>query len=200
MKIYFVRHGETDMNKNNMFYGWYDADINEKGISQAEDLREAFKDIHIDKIYSSDLTRAAHTAEIIADGRPVEKVSDLREMAYGIWENRTWESMTEEDHKLLKKWRYDWLNLEIPEGETFMGFYNRVTSGLDRIIKENKGKHVLVVSHNGALSAMHCHLTGAGPKGFWNFNSKQGHYSAVWVSDNKLTYDCFNYPVCKKGE
>ena len=71
---------------------------------------------------------------------------------------------------------------------------------LDRIIKENKGKHVLVVSHNGALSAMHCHLTGAGPKGFWNFNSKQGHYSAVWVSEKKLTYDCFNYPVCKKGE
>ena len=36
MKIYFVRHGETDMNARNMFYGWYDADINEKGIAQAE--------------------------------------------------------------------------------------------------------------------------------------------------------------------
>ena len=200
MKLYFVRHGETDMNARNMFYGWYDADINAKGVSQAEELREAFKDIHIDKIYSSDLTRASHTAEIIADGKPFEKVPDLREMAYGIWENRTWESMTESDKELLKKWRYDWLNLEIPGGESFMGFYNRVTSGLDKIIKENKGKHVLVVSHNGALSAMHCHLTGAGPKGFWNFNSKQGHYSAVWVSENKLTYDCFNYPVCKKGE
>ena len=201
MKLYFVRHGETDMNARNMFYGWYDADINEKGISQAEELREAFREIHIDKIYSSDLTRALHTAQIIADGRPVEIVPDLREMAYGIWENRTWESMTESDRELLKKWRYDWTNLEIPEGETFMGFYDRVTSGLDKIIKENKGKHVLIVSHNGALSAMHCHLTGAGPKGFWNFNSKQGHYSAVWVSEKKLTYDCFNYPaVWKKGE
>ena len=56
-----------------MFYGWYDADINEKGVAQAEELKEAFKDIHIDAIYSSDLTRAAHTAEIIADGRPVKK-------------------------------------------------------------------------------------------------------------------------------
>lgn len=198
MKLYFVRHGETDMNARNMFYGWYDADINEKGVSQAEELREAFREIHIDKIYSSDLTRALHTAQIIADGRPVEIVPDLREMAYGIWENRTWESMTESDRELLKKWRYDWTNLEIPEGETFMGFYDRVTSGLDKIIKENKGKHVLIVSHNGALSAMHCHLTGAGPKGFWNFNSKQGHYSAVWVSEKKLTYDCFNYPLCRE--
>lgn len=188
------------MNAKNMFYGWYDADINAKGVAQAEELRDAFREIHIDKIYSSDLKRALHTAQIIADGRPVEIVPDLREMAYGIWENRTWESMTESDHELLKKWRYDWTNLEIPEGETFLGFYDRVTKGLDQIIKENKGKHVLVVSHNGALSAMHCHLTGAGPKGFWNFNSKQGHYSAVWVSEKKLTYDCFNYPVCKKGE
>ena len=97
MKIYFVRHGETDMNKNNMFYGWYDADINEKGVSQAEDLREAFKDIHIDKIYSSDLTRAAHTAEIIADGRSVELVPDLREMAYGICEENLLYQLNDSD-------------------------------------------------------------------------------------------------------
>lgn len=58
MKIYFVRHGETDMNARNMFYGWYDADINEKGIAQAEELRAAFETIHIDAIYSSDLKRA----------------------------------------------------------------------------------------------------------------------------------------------
>jgi hypothetical protein len=47
----------------------------------------------------------------------------------------------------------------------------------------------------GALSAMWCHLTGAGPKGFWKFNSKQGHYSAVLVSDKKTTVDCINYPA-----
>jgi len=196
MKLYFVRHGETDMNARNMFYGWYDADINAKGISQAEELRDAFRDIPIDAIYSSDLKRALHTAQIIAEGRPIETMPEIRELYYGAWENRTWEEMTEEDRIILKQWRTDWEGLTMPEGEAFMDFYNRVTGGLDRIIKENKGKHVLVVSHNGALSAMHCHLTGAGPKGFWNFNSKQGHYSAVWVSEKKLTYDCFNYPLC----
>lgn len=72
MKIYFVRHGETDMNARNMFYGWYDADINEKGIAQAEELRAAFETIHIDAIYSSDLKRAYHTAEIIVNGREIQ--------------------------------------------------------------------------------------------------------------------------------
>lgn len=195
MKLYLVRHGETDMNVRNMFYGWTDADINAKGVSQAEELREAFKTIHLDGIYTSDLTRAVHTAEIIADGKEVQKVSDLRELYYGDWENRTWEEMTPEDRVVLKKWETDWLDCVMPNGESFMGFYTRVTTGLDRILKENKSKHILVVSHNGALSAMLCHLTGAGPKGFWKFNSKQGHYSVVWVSDKKITIDCLNYPA-----
>ena len=172
MKIYFVRHGETDMNARNMFYGWYDADINEKGIAQAEELRAAFETIHIDAIYSSDLKRAYHTAEIIANGREVQPVPEIRELYYG-----------------------DWVDRRMPNGEAFMEFYDRVTRGLEQIIKENKSKHVLIVSHNGALSAMHCHLTGAGPKAFWRFNSKQGHYSAVWVSGEKRTYDCMNYPA-----
>lgn len=198
MKLYFVRHGETDMNARNMFYGWTDADINAKGVAQAEELREAFRDIPIDAIYSSDLKRALHTAQIIADGRPVEAISDIRELYYGKWENRTWAEMTEADRAEWKKWNTDWVDCVMPEGEAFLDFYNRVTAGLDRIIRENRGKHVLVVAHNGALSAMHCHLTGAGPKTFWNFNSKQGHYSAVWVSEKKVTYDCINYPLCKE--
>ena len=72
MRLYLVRHGQTDMNKRNMFYGWTDADINETGIQQAEMLRQYFRQIPIDAIYSSDLRRAAHTAEIIADGKDMK--------------------------------------------------------------------------------------------------------------------------------
>ena len=164
MKIYFVRHGETDMNARNMFYGWYDADINEKGIAQAEELRAAFETIHIDAIYSSDLKRAYHTAEIIANGREVQPVPEIRELYYGDWENRTWEEMSEADLEEWHGWLTDWVDRRMPNGEAFMEFYDRVTRGLEQIIKENKSKHVLIVSHNGALSAMHCHLTGAGPR------------------------------------
>ena len=45
-----------------------------KGIAQAEELRAAFETIHIDAIYSSDLKRADHTAEIIANGREIQPV------------------------------------------------------------------------------------------------------------------------------
>ena len=55
MRLYLVRHGQTDMNKRNMFYGWTDADINETGVQQAEQLRQYFRQIPIDAIYSLSL-------------------------------------------------------------------------------------------------------------------------------------------------
>ena len=117
MKIYFVRHGETDMNARNMFYGWYDADINEKGIAQAEELRAAFETIHIDAIYSSDLKRAYHTAEIIANGREIQPVPEIRELYYGDWENRTWEEMSEADLEEWHGWLTDWVDRRMPNGD-----------------------------------------------------------------------------------
>ncbi|MBE6008585.1 MAG: histidine phosphatase family protein, partial [Lachnospiraceae bacterium] len=65
MKIYIVRHGETECNVNNICYGWYDCPINEKGISQAKNLGKFLKTKKIDKIISSDLLRARMTAELI---------------------------------------------------------------------------------------------------------------------------------------
>ena len=49
MRLYLVRHGQTDMNKRNMFYGWTDADINETGVQQAEQLREQIE--YYSKLY-----------------------------------------------------------------------------------------------------------------------------------------------------
>lgn len=43
MRLYLVRHGQTDMNKNQMFYGWTDVDINAEGVRQAKRLREYFR-------------------------------------------------------------------------------------------------------------------------------------------------------------
>lgn len=63
MKIYLVRHGEVDHN----LYGLYnreDEDLNEKGIKQAEELKESIKNIEYDFIISSPLSRARHTANI----------------------------------------------------------------------------------------------------------------------------------------
>ena len=202
MRLYLVRHGQTDMNKRNMFYGWTDTDINETGIQQAEMLRQYFRQIPIDAIYSSDLRRAAHTAEIIALGKdmPVHYDSAFRELYYGDWENQTTEYIEKNFKEELRGWVTDWKGLAMPNGEKFSDFYHRVAAGVDRLVEENRGKNVLLVAHNGALSAMLCHLTGAGMDGFWRFDSKQGHYSSVLISKKWTTIESINHPLCLEEE
>ncbi|MCQ4935907.1 histidine phosphatase family protein [Anaerotignum propionicum] len=196
MKLYLIRHGETDWNLRNMFYGWTDCDINDKGIKQAHKLKDFFNTVTYDKIYSSDLRRAAHTAEIIA-GEKVQVVKNncFRELFFGDWEDKEGSYIKENHGEELKRWIKEWKTSSLPGGEAFLDFYERVTQGLNRVIKDNKGKEIIIVSHNGPMSAMLCHLTGAGPDGFWRFFSEQGCYSSVLVSDAKTTIEKINCPV-----
>ena len=54
-KIYFIRHGESQANAQNVFIGHTDLDLTEKGHKQAQKTAEFLKDVSVDKIYSSDL-------------------------------------------------------------------------------------------------------------------------------------------------
>lgn len=88
MKIYLIRHGETDWNKAGRFQGSADIPLNENGIRLAEVTAEAMQDVPVDMIYSSPLIRARKTAEIMRRNRMVEIVEDdrLREMSFGRFE------------------------------------------------------------------------------------------------------------------
>ena len=66
-KVYLVRHCESQGNKERIFQGQHDADISEKGAKQLQFLAERFRDIKLDKIYASRLTRANKTAQAIAN-------------------------------------------------------------------------------------------------------------------------------------
>ncbi|KXL53075.1 phosphoserine phosphatase 1 [Anaerotignum neopropionicum] len=197
MKVYLVRHGETDWNLRGMFYGWTDCDINEKGIMQAERLKKYFGTISYDKIYASDLLRAAHTAEIIAEDKKIDVLKDscFRELHYGDWEDKEGSYIRENHGEELSRWLKEWKTSAFPGGEAFFDFYQRVTDGLIRVIEENKSKNVIIVSHNGPMSAMLCYLTGVGPDGFWRFFSEQGCYSSAFISEKKITIEKINCPV-----
>ena len=65
MKIYLVRHGQTDWNYQKKIQGQQDVDINEQGIRQAEKLAEILKNVPFEYAVCSPLTRAHHTAEIL---------------------------------------------------------------------------------------------------------------------------------------
>ena len=87
-RIYLIRHGETNGNKLKSIQGCIDLPLNEKGIEQAEKMANYFKDIPLDAIYCSSMTRACRTAEELAKVKGLEyhPMDELREITFGEWE------------------------------------------------------------------------------------------------------------------
>ena len=84
--IYIIRHGKTELNKANVLQGRSNYPLNEEGIEQAKKAAEDLREIHFDHVFSSPLTRAVQTAEIICpDIKPVID-ERLIEMDYGPYE------------------------------------------------------------------------------------------------------------------
>jgi len=87
-KIYILRHGETQWNKEEIFRGRNDIPLNEVGLKQAELASYYFKDKGIERIFSSPLLRAMQTAEAVSKtvGGDIEIVEEFIDINFGIWE------------------------------------------------------------------------------------------------------------------
>ncbi len=198
MKLYLVRHGQTDMNKEKLYYGWTDCPINEQGRKQARTLQRFFQNIKYDKIITSDLKRSIETAEIINNGRkiPFEKRKNFRELHFGSWEGGHYKILKEKYPDEFTKWAKDWKTFTIPEGESFQAFYQRVEKELNCIISQTpEDSTLLIVTHNGVMSVILCVLLGAGFEGFWKFFLEQETYSLVSIRKGNVLMEKLNCPI-----
>lgn len=198
MKIYLVRHGETDYNVNRLYYGWTDCPLNETGIAQAMALKEFFAHIAYDRVLCSDLKRAKETAEYVNEvqKKPLTTDASFRELHFGLWEGKTYGEIKKAYPEEVAQWHKDWISFQMPQGESFHTFYKRTTQGFQKMLAEGNEEETLVlVAHNGVLSALLCYLTGAGEKGFWRFVSRQNAYSLVSVTGGNPLVERINCPV-----
>ncbi len=103
--IYFIRHGQTDWVIEKKLQGKMDIPLNNNGRRQAEEAAKEIATLKIDRIISSDLSRAKETAEIINKRIGVKITFDkrLREENYGEYEGRRVESITAEQWKILNE-------------------------------------------------------------------------------------------------
>ncbi len=185
-EIYLIRHGETDMNIKGVYYGWTDVGLSEKGVMQAEDLADILHDVQFDAVISSSLVRAVETASIVSGYDPDMIIRDdrLRELNFGEWEGIHHRELKEKHREALEKWGSDWKNTAPPGGETFFEIYIRVKSSIEDILKEYKGKKVLIVSHQGTMRIIPIVLLGLTEDAYWSFTAEQGRYSLYEIDDN----------------
>jgi broad specificity phosphatase PhoE len=153
MQIFLVRHGQTNDNIKNLMQGWKDTPLNDTGKAQAYQLIPFFESQHIDVIYSSDLSRAYETANIIASAlkKFVFLDKNLREMYLGFWEGRSWQEIEAEFAYFLGKPENEKNALNIHSGESYIEFQLRSVKIFKKIISNYLDQTILIVTHGGVI-------------------------------------------------
>jgi glucosyl-3-phosphoglycerate phosphatase len=141
------RHGQTDWNLERRFQGQIDVGLNATGLQQAERAARLIAALQPDAIYSSDLARAASTAETLArlTGLPVNLDKDLRERHGGAWEGLT-------DKEIRQFYPGEHQIWSPPEGEPTAVITDRAAEAFERIADSMPGGSLaVVVSHGAAI-------------------------------------------------
>jgi probable phosphoglycerate mutase len=147
-RLVLVRHGETDWNAEGRYQGQSDVPLNATGMAQAKALALRLSGERLDAIYTSDLARAAQTAEALAaeTGAPIHREPRLREIDQGEWEGLLLTEIQARYAEEFRRRRLDPLGTRPPGGET-VGQVREYPSGT-----------VAVVSHGLALALVKVHL------------------------------------------
>ncbi len=151
--LIFVRHGESEGNRLNLFCGQRDYPLSYLGHRQAECtaayLREHYS---IDRIYSSDLIRAVQTAEPVARDTGLTILTDprLREISVGIWEGTPAGYANAAFPELYRAWALG-ENVTPERGESREEMTNRLNAALDDILSDAEARCIAVFSHSGIV-------------------------------------------------
>jgi probable phosphoglycerate mutase len=164
-RLYLVRHGETDENKNQIFQGQHGTALNEAGRAQASRLAARFARERFAALYSSDLPRARETADILgaALGLPPALDADLREIFLGTWQGLSFAQIAAQFPDEWKAWREGAPDLRRGGGETYAELAVRITRAIGRIADAHAGGTALIVSHGAALKTFAGEVLGMSP-------------------------------------
>jgi phosphoserine phosphatase len=120
MRLYLIRHGETDWNRYGFYQGTSDIPLNERGRAQAAALAERLAGVRFDGAYTSPLQRARDTAlTVIGERRvPVVELPELRELSYGLWQGRGSQPRGRCNAGLEWRWKHTPWSVRFPGGES----------------------------------------------------------------------------------
>jgi alpha-ribazole phosphatase/probable phosphoglycerate mutase len=168
LRIYLLRHGQTAWNADgNRYCGRTDIPLTEKGIAQAEMVKEQLKNIVFKVVYSSPLERAFKTAQIAAGGNKVIKDERLIEADFGNWEGKTRAEFIQENESLWNNWVQDATNTKAGgNGESASDVVERVNSFFDDLLQQHENSDILVVAHNAVNRFYMAHKLGMNLKDY----------------------------------
>ena len=209
-RIILVRHGETRQHAEPMFIGQYDVPLSEEGQAQAkaagqEVVKLMAEDVEaqmlgmdkfgkepmpaIERIYCSDLCRAAESADIIAeeinraypqlaeilDGPVrVRRDAGLREISLGAWDGRPIREVAEEYPEEYERRGKDIFSFKMRGAESFYDMQYRVKAAFREILRNDDAKDIIIIAHSGVIRALENSILGLQVNDPWDPVPKGG--------------------------
>ena len=178
-RIYLVRHGETDLNRDKRFRGHSDAPLNEDGVLQAAGAARILKLAGISNVYTSPIRRAVETATAIAviTGARMETDDDFVDIDYGEWQGLTVEEVGERNGAEIEAWRNDPGSFTFPGGDSIAAVRERLGPAFERVLRREHEGPIAVVSHLAVLKLCFTVLMDVGAGYFWRVTLDNGAVS-----------------------
>lgn len=155
-ELLFIRHGETDWNRQQRFQGQIDVPLNAAGQAQAERLAARLGDDPHDVFFCSDLLRARQTAAPLAAAwqQELAPLAGLREQSFGILEGLDVPTIKARHPDLWARWLEHDGDFALPGGESLVAFHRRVLEAVRALAAGHRGRRLALMTHGGVLDML----------------------------------------------
>jgi len=193
VRWYLVRHGRTELNRDNRVQGHSQTLLDEEGLTQAGKLRDRLAEETFTAAFSSDLARAQQTAQTILGNRRITLTvsPDLREFDYGLWNNLTLAELKDKYSDEMSR-MMNVCDFAPPGGESLTQLLERTGRFLAQVKERMTEGNLLVVCHGGSLRGLVVHLLGLPSANFWSLQVDLASLSIVDVYPNRAVLVLFN--------
>jgi broad specificity phosphatase PhoE len=189
-RLILIRHAATGHNIQKRYCGWTDAGLSKEGKYQAALLGRRLKSHDIHSVYSSDRQRALESAKIIFKMARIQKIPQLNEMCFGVFEGLTHRQVLKRYPRVYKKWLSDPFSVSIKGAEDINAFKKRVLKAFEKIIRLNRGRTAAVVCHGGPIGVLVNDILKS--KSFWQNMPSSTGVTVIEYKNNKPRIVLFN--------
>jgi len=164
--LYLLRHGQSNANLSKRYCGITDVELSPLGVKQAKEAALHFKGINVSKIYSSPLKRAYNTAEAVSQetGVQIKTEECLKEVNFGISENKTWDELVAQHKSETDNWIKLKHKYKFPMGEGYEDIIKRISVLMDKV-EDNS----VIVSHFGVIQSILLYYKIADDESIWDY-------------------------------
>lgn len=197
LRVYLVRHGQTAWNQVGRIQGHSDTPLDEVGRRQAAQVARWLAE-RVRRplgVYSSDLQRAFHTAQVIAEAlnAPLLPEPALRERHWGLWEGLTSAEVQQRFPEHHFTYLYDPMVGTPPEAEPMGDFWARVQRFGQRLLQTYPDGEVVVVGHGGSLRILLCEALAGDVQTYRRIRLDNTSVSIVERASERLYVSLLNY-------